>query len=60
MNLPNTRVKSKKVVIEGGTSPTKSTFGATSAGMFTAFIAIITMKNEMSRVTPKNVAKPVI
>ncbi len=49
-----------KVVIEGGTRPISKKFGAISAGIFTALIAIITEKNEISKVMPKNIAVPII
>jgi len=48
------------VAIEGGTRPSMSMFGAISAGIFIALIAVITMKNEMSKATPKNVAVPIM
>ncbi len=53
-------MNSKKVVTEGGTRPTNRMFGAISAGIFIALIAIITLKKEISKVTPKNVAVPII
>ena len=53
-------VKSKNVATEGGTRPSISMFDATSAGILIALIATITKKNEMSKVTPKNTAVPII
>ena len=35
-------------------------FGATSAGILIALIATIAKKNEISKVTPKNSAVPII
>jgi len=35
-------------------------FGAISAGILMVLIVIITMKNEISKVTPKNNAVPII
>ncbi|HKY11380.1 MAG TPA: hypothetical protein VJL79_05675 [Nitrososphaera sp.] len=53
-------MKSKNVATEGGTRPSISVFDATSAGILIALIVTITKKNEMSKVTPKNTAVPII
>ena len=60
MKRPNAFVNSKNVATDGGTRPSMSVFGATSAGILIALIATITKKNEISKVTPKNSAVPII
>lgn len=53
-------MKIKKVATEGGTRPINRMFGAMSAGILIAFIVIITTKNEISKITLKNIALPSI
>lgn len=58
MNRPKTFVNSKKVPIDGGTSPIMNIFGALFADMSMLLMATITIKKEIKRVTTKKIAAP--